>query len=43
MKKDATLFKRSIWYFVGLNLIALSVVLNAVNATSHTPARAAST
>ena len=28
MKKDATLFKRSIWYFVGLNLIALSVVLN---------------
>ena len=28
MKKDAMLFKRSIWYFVGLNLIALSVVLN---------------
>ena len=28
MKKDATLFKRSIWYFVGLNLIAVSVVLN---------------
>lgn len=28
MKKDATLFKRRIWYFVGLNLIALSVVLN---------------
>ena len=28
MRKDATLFKRSIWYFVGLNLIAVSVVLN---------------